>query len=92
MPHRPNQPPGQQQPGAQPVSPPPPSPHPNPWNFLVTKKTTHCELITKRELFAAMAMQGLLSDPNYNETPTRMAASCVRAADALIAELSKPTE
>lgn len=48
--------------------------------------------LTKRELFAAMAMQGLLSDPNYNETPTRMAASCVRAADALIAELSKPTE
>lgn len=66
--------------------------HPNPWDLFITTKSPPSEVITKRELFAAMAMQGLLSDPNYNETPTRMAASCVRAADALIAELSKPTE
>ena len=92
MPHRPNQPPGQQQPGGQPVSQHPPSPHPNPWNFLVTKKTTHCELIAKRELFAAMAMQGILSDSEYNEPVERLASSSVRAADALIAELAKSTE
>lgn len=75
--------------GDRPVSPPPP----NPWDFFATRKPRLAsDGLTKRELFAAMAMQGLLSDPNYNETPTRMAASCVRAADALIAELSKPTE
>lgn len=90
MPHRPNQPPGQQQPGGQPVSPPPPSPHPNPWNFLVTKKTTHCELITKRELFAALAMLVLRAEDG--DTERDIAAAAVRQADALIAELSKPTE
>lgn len=91
MPHRPNQPPGQQQPGGQPVSQHPPSPHPNPWNFLVTKKTTHCELITKRELFAALAMQGLLAYPEEMEFNS-VSKTAVRHADALIAELSKPTE
>lgn len=67
-------------------------PNYNPWNFLVTSKTTPCEVITKRELFAAMAMQGILSDPEYNEPVERLASSSVRAADALIAELAKSTE
>jgi hypothetical protein len=42
--------------------------------------------LTKREYFAAMAMQGLLSNPNTS-FETRDA---VIIADALIAELNKP--
>lgn len=43
--------------------------------------------LTKRELFAAMAMQGLCSDPDY---PTGYAVTeGVKLADALIAELNK---
>ena len=47
--------------------------------------------LTKREYFAAMAMQGLLSSCGqykvtaYNE----IASDCVLAADALIEELNK---
>lgn len=49
--------------------------------------------LTKRELIAAMAMQGILAkgftvDCGY-ENPGVWA---VRAADALLAELAKPTE
>jgi hypothetical protein len=56
--------------------------------------------LTKRELFAAMAMQGLLSDGNQmvalmkvadgNGTEAIMMARCsIHFADALIAELNK---
>lgn len=49
--------------------------------------------LTKRELFAAMAMQGLLSgaeDIKVNEWhPEVLAQSSIRAADALIMELQK---
>jgi hypothetical protein len=45
--------------------------------------------LSKRELFAAMAMQGLLFDP----VDLRMIAQLsVKAADALIAELSKAVQ
>ena len=75
------------------MSPTPPRARPNPWDFFATRKPALAsESITKRELFAAMAMQGILSDSEYNEPVERLASSSVRAADALIAELSKPTE
>lgn len=45
--------------------------------------------LTKRELFAAMAMQGLLAYPHSNQTVGVCASVAVKAADALIAELSK---
>ena len=57
--------------------------------------------MTMREYFAAKAMQGLLSIYDNNEqNPTvpnesnvkYMAALSVKAADALLAELSKPSE
>lgn len=50
--------------------------------------------LTKRELFAAMAMQGLLASwGNHDVTDSGdLASDAVRAADALIAELSKPKE
>jgi hypothetical protein len=43
--------------------------------------------LTKRELFAAMAMQGMLAHP---ECPTwNVSEDAVKAADALLAELEK---
>jgi hypothetical protein len=44
--------------------------------------------LTKRELIAAMAMQGLLSDPNVCMAFDTVAAMAVRAADALIERLN----
>ena len=66
--------------------------HPNPWDFLVTKKATPAfEVMTKREAFAAMAMQGLLSGPDELKNFS-VAELSVMHADALIAELAKGTE
>ncbi len=50
--------------------------------------------LTKRELFAAMAMQGIASNPNAatTEGPDVVAGAAVEAADALLAELAKPKE
>ena len=55
--------------------------------------------LTKRELFAAMAMQGMLAQVAAESTPTAWdaapevaAAGAVRCADALLAELAKPQE
>ncbi|MFM2014223.1 MAG: hypothetical protein RLZZ396_3007 [Planctomycetota bacterium] len=45
--------------------------------------------LTKRELFAAMALQGLLADPYSTQEFTIMASMSVQVADALITELSK---
>lgn len=49
--------------------------------------------LTKRELFAAMALQGLASIPLLGETPSGAVKSdterAVSYADALIAELAK---
>lgn len=49
---------------------------------------THAILdgLTKREYFAGLAMQGLCADTNYDGD---VAASSVKLADALIAELNK---
>lgn len=49
--------------------------------------------LTKRELFAAMAMQGILGNAYWNEhgdyTPVDVAKSARDYADALLAELTK---
>ncbi len=45
--------------------------------------------LTKRELFAAMALQGLLSAPNQIGSPQRCATDAAELADALLAELAK---
>ncbi len=47
--------------------------------------------LTKRELFAAMAMQGLMESDVDGLWPA-FAQSAVRAADALLAELAKAGE
>lgn len=50
--------------------------------------------LTRREVFAAMAMQGMIANPATSSTTTNEAlASYARhAADALIAELDKEVE
>lgn len=46
--------------------------------------------LTKREYFAAMAMQGFLSNPNsHSFSKKEFAISSVEMADALIKELNK---
>ena len=46
--------------------------------------------LSKRELFAMAAMQGILSDPNYSYVGADTIASySVEAADALLAKLDK---
>lgn len=44
--------------------------------------------LTKRELFAAMAMQGYMATEN-TPIPEQTATVCVKYADALLAELAK---
>jgi hypothetical protein len=47
--------------------------------------------LTKRELFAAMIMQGLAGNsiPGSHHTPDQQAADAVQKADALLLELAK---
>ncbi len=47
--------------------------------------------LTKRELFAAMAMQGLLADSAISASYEEISESAVGHADALIAEINKET-
>ena len=50
----------------------------------------HSYGLTKREYFASMAMQGLLSNPNdHSLSQKAIAISSVEMADALIKELNK---
>ncbi len=55
------------------------------------KFTVMIEELTKRELFAAMAMQGLLNIVRNDEDrePAALAKWSTRYADALLAELAK---
>ena len=46
-------------------------------------------ILTKRELFAAMAMQGLLSDSTLNHDSDLYAKKAIRMADELLKELEK---
>lgn len=43
--------------------------------------------LTKREYFAAMAMQGLLSNPNWNLDEKYAATEAIGQADALLRQL-----
>lgn len=48
--------------------------------------------LTKRELFAAMAMQGFAANPSCSANGEHNAAEAVNWADALLAALSTPPE
>ena len=52
-----------------------------------------CSGLTKRELFAAMAMEGFVSNPknHLDFNPEDDAKYCCDLADALLAELEKKT-
>ena len=46
--------------------------------------------LTKREYFAAMALQGLLANPDLTKTDdATIAMTCIDAADSLIKALNK---
>jgi hypothetical protein len=47
------------------------------------------EYLTKREQFAAMALQGMLACPDNSGNPEAYAKDAVKQADALIAALSE---
>ena len=56
---------------------------------VATSKVYHTGL-TKREVFAAMAMQGVCGSEVYMDmTPAALAQEAVRIADALLKELAK---
>lgn len=69
-------------------------------NDLINQKTIYSESeyssrtevvscgLTKREYFAAMAMQGILSNP-FKMTSDKIVSDSVECADALIEELNK---
>lgn len=61
--------------------------------YPVTSKNEYNEVgLTKREQFAAMAMQGYCAvEAGWNQPPEEVARCSVVMADALIAELSKET-
>lgn len=47
--------------------------------------------LSKRELFAAMAMQGMCANPKaVDTTPETVAGAALEAADALLSALEKP--
>jgi hypothetical protein len=48
--------------------------------------------LSKRELFAAMAMQGILADPRVDQEPSWFAFWAAKYADALIEELSREVQ
>lgn len=53
-------------------------------------RSEHCPGLTKRELFAAMAMQGVCGSEVYMDmTPAALAKEAVLIADTLLKELAK---
>lgn len=60
-----------------------------PMPFDSTREHGAQEGMTKREVFAAMALQGLLADSDRDSVEA-CAKKAVRAADALIAALNAP--
>lgn len=67
------------------------SPYPNELNKPLENHITSSLGLTKRELFAVMALQGIMSDP-YMTNPVAAASLSVQCADALIFELKKEQE
>ena len=60
----------------------------NPVKYLFGEEFFTVGGLTKRELIAAMAMQGLLADPNVRLKPDTMSKWAVDQADALIERLN----
>ena len=60
--------------------------------IIMNAGTNHVGGLTKRELFAAMAMQGLASYSGANAFAKDQITIAVMMADALIEDLEKKTE
>jgi hypothetical protein len=60
----------------------------NPVKYLFGEEFYAAGGLTKRELIAAMAMQGMLADSSSNQSVEVIASTSIRAADALISRLS----
>jgi hypothetical protein len=59
---------------------------------MKTVGTQFCSSLTKRELFAAITMSGLLASPDGSESdPEALAQVAIRITDALISELNNTT-
>lgn len=57
---------------------------------LQVQPSSHNDGLSRRELMATLALQGLLSNPNLNLHNLRdLAAQAVRASEALLIELEK---
>jgi hypothetical protein len=59
-----------------------------PFAYEYVQGMVYSDGLTKRELIAAMAMQGLLACPSYIQTVEVIASTSIRAADALIEQLA----
>jgi len=55
------------------------------WNEVKSKSIG----LTKREYFAGLAMQGLLSNPNKTSNPIQISEDAVMYADELLKQLEK---
>lgn len=64
---------------------------PNDSVFTGATNYGHVSGLTKREYFAAMAMQGFMAN-DYRATPETFAMKAVQMADALIAALNKEAQ
>ncbi len=54
-------------------------------------ENARCIGLTKREYFAGLAMQGLITNPNYSGTSwEELAQKAVICSDKLLTQLSKP--
>lgn len=66
------------------------NPEHNAFPVVVTAAdATYSTGLTKREYFAAMAMQGIIANPNIEISYDELAESSVRQAECLIDELNK---
>ncbi len=60
-----------------------------PANSIVVSMNVRAEELTKREHFAAMAMQGILSHSFGRGDADELAVQSIKCADALLKELAK---
>jgi hypothetical protein len=58
----------------------------------ITRAENYPKPLDRRTRCAMAALQGLLADPKCTGAPEQFAKEAVRYADALLAELDKPTE
>ena len=66
--------------------------NPNDCAFPADYRTQSDGGLTKREYFAAMAMQGIITSPQTAATWEKIVEVSIKVADLLIEELNKPKD